>query len=265
MNIKENSSRQGKLNNLIKTKGIVLASKVVGSIENLARILELDLTDNDVQEKLIKNFINFGNFLNVEVSFLAIRTSKTGNKIIDVHYINDDNSPFYREVINNIVNQMNNFFPFKVDSTGVPVFYSRGLTAFIDATPINTEEDDDELIQESIRRILKEENFIPLVIRRRLSSDEIEEAFDYALERMGRSMNNQNSVIYKEKKHTTLGLFAKFVIDEMVTYLEQDYFNDDNRIYFSDDDYYYDKIRKPLLRHYGKRIKERYNKEMGRN
>jgi hypothetical protein len=45
----------------------------------------------------------------------------------------------------------------------------------------------------------------------------------------------------------------------MVTYLEQDYFTDDNRIYFEDDDFYYDKIRKPLLRHYGGRIKERYN------
>ena len=45
----------------------------------------------------------------------------------------------------------------------------------------------------------------------------------------------------------------------MITYLEQDYFSDDNRIYFSDDDFYYDKIRKPLLRHYGSRIKERYN------
>ena len=113
-------------------------------------------------------------------------------------------------------------------------------------------------IQESIRRILKEEGFIPLPIKRRISYDEIEEAFDNALERMGWSMNNPDSIIYKEKG-TTLKIFAKFVIDEMVTYLEQDYFNDDNRIYFSDDDYYYDKIRKPLLRHYGKRIKEKYN------
>jgi hypothetical protein len=114
-------------------------------------------------------------------------------------------------------------------------------------------------IQESIKRILREENFIPSPIKRRISPEDIEEAFDEALQRMGRSMNNQNSVIHKDKEHTTLWLFAKFVIDEMVTYLEQDYFNDDNRIYFSDDDYYHEKIRKPLLRHYGKRIKEKYN------
>jgi len=102
------------------------------------------------------------------------------------------------------------------------------------------------------------ESDIPLIIRRRVSAENIEEAFESALDRMGGSMENPNSVIYKEKG-TTLRLFAKFVIDEMVTYLEQDYFNDDNRIYFEDDDFYYDKIRKPLLKNYGSRIKERYN------
>jgi hypothetical protein len=113
-------------------------------------------------------------------------------------------------------------------------------------------------LQEHIRRILREESHIPSVIKRRVSTEDIEEAFEYALDRMGNSMENPNSIIYKEKG-TTLGLFAKFVIDEMVTYLEQDYFTDDDRVYFEDDDFYYDKIRKPLLRYYGSRIKERYN------
>lgn len=118
-------------------------------------------------------------------------------------------------------------------------------------------------LQEQINRMKSmmggiNESHIPLVIRRRVSDEDIEEAFEHALDRMGNSMENPNSVIYKEKG-TTLWLFAKFVIDEMVTYLEQDYFTDDNRIYFEDDDFYYDKIRKPLLRHYGGRIKERYN------
>jgi len=118
-------------------------------------------------------------------------------------------------------------------------------------------------LQEQISRIQSmmgaiNESDIPLIIRRRVSAENIEEAFESALDRMGGSMENPNSVIYKEKG-TTLRLFAKFVIDEMVTYLEQDYFNDDNRIYFEDDDFYYDKIRKPLLKNYGSRIKERYN------
>jgi len=112
-------------------------------------------------------------------------------------------------------------------------------------------------LQEHIRRILMEEMYIPSVIRRRVSTENIEEAFDNALDTMGKSMENPYSVIYK-KRGTALWLFAKFVIDEMVTNLEQDYFTDDDRIYFEDDDFYYDKIRKPLLRHYGSRIKERY-------
>jgi hypothetical protein len=117
-------------------------------------------------------------------------------------------------------------------------------------------------LQEHIRKVLREETHIPLTILRRVSAEEIEEAFESALDRMGGSMENPDSVIYK-KKGITLRTFAKSVIDEMVTYLEQDYFTDDNRVYFEDDDFYYDKIRKPLLRQYGSRIKERYNQIVG--
>jgi len=118
-------------------------------------------------------------------------------------------------------------------------------------------------IKESIRRILSEETQIPSVIRRRVSSDDIEEAFEFALEQNADSMNNPRSIIFKEKEHTTLRVFSKFVIDDMVTHIEQESFNDDNRIYFSDNEEdtekYHEQIRKPLLKHYGKRIKERYN------
>jgi hypothetical protein len=118
-------------------------------------------------------------------------------------------------------------------------------------------------IKESIRRILSEETQIPSVIRRRVSSDDIEKAFDYALKENALSMYEPNSIIYKGKEDTTLWVFSKFVIDDMVTLIEQEYFNDDNRIYFSDNEEdtkkYHEQIRKPLLRHYGDRIKERYN------
>jgi hypothetical protein len=118
-------------------------------------------------------------------------------------------------------------------------------------------------IKESIRRILSEETQIPSVIRRRVSSDDIEEAFEFALEQNADFMNNPRSIIFKEKEHTTLRVFSKFVIDDMVTHIEQESFNDDNRIYFSDNEEdtekYHEQIRKPLLKHYGKRIKERYN------
>jgi hypothetical protein len=41
-------------------------------------------------------------------------------------------------------------------------------------------------------------------------------------------------------------------------YLEQDYFSDENRIYF-DDEIYHEKIRVPLMNYFGNRIKKRYN------
>jgi len=120
-------------------------------------------------------------------------------------------------------------------------------------------------LQKTIRRILKEEGFGITPIRRRISPNDMEEAFDYSLEENATSMDNPNSVIYKEK-NPTLWVFAKFVIDDMITLIEQEYFNDDNRIYFSVDDEdnesYHEKIRQPLLRYYGKRIKEKYNEVM---
>jgi hypothetical protein len=70
-------------------------------------------------------------------------------------------------------------------------------------------------IKESIRRILSEETQIPSVIRRRVSSDDIEEAFEFALEQNADSMNNPRSIIFKEKEPTTLWVFSKFVIDDI--------------------------------------------------
>jgi len=114
------------------------------------------------------------------------------------------------------------------------------------------------------RNLNESENLIPLPIRRRISSDDLEEAFHYALEQNAISMTNPNSIIFKDKEHTTLEIFSKFVIDDMITVIEQEFFNDDNRIYFSDIDsdndydYYHEKIRKPLLKHYKDRMKEKF-------
>jgi hypothetical protein len=58
-------------------------------------------------------------------------------------------------------------------------------------------------LQEQISRILKEDSNIPFVILRRVTPEDIEEAFEFALDRMGYMMENPNSFIYK-KKETTL-------------------------------------------------------------
>jgi hypothetical protein len=110
-------------------------------------------------------------------------------------------------------------------------------------------------LQESIKRVLREETQIPSSIRRRVSYSDIEEAFLNALDSIDYSrLHNQFSPI----KNISLKTFAKLVIDELNMYLEQDYFSDENRIYF-DDETYHEKIRVPLMNYFGNRIKKRYN------
>lgn len=109
-------------------------------------------------------------------------------------------------------------------------------------------------LKESIKRILKEETQIPSIIRRRVSVKDIEKAFKSSLEDNTRwfSKGILDSIEFE--------VFAKNVIDDMVTLIEQEYFKDDNRIYFEDDDFYFEQIRKPLIKQYYHRIKARHNK-----
>jgi len=113
-------------------------------------------------------------------------------------------------------------------------------------------------LQENIRRVLREETQIPSSIRRRVTNSDIEEAFLKALDSIDYSrLHNQFSPI----KNISLKTFAKLVIDEMTTDLEQDYFSDNNRIYFDNDEIYHEKIRVPLMNYFGNRIKKRYNND----
>ena len=112
-------------------------------------------------------------------------------------------------------------------------------------------------IEETIKRILREETQIPSVIRRRVTNSDIEEAFLKALDFIDyQRLHNQFSPV----KNISLKTFTKLVIDEMATSLEQDYFNDENRIYFNDETYH-DEIRVPLMNYFFDRIKKRYNSE----
>jgi hypothetical protein len=54
--LKEETSLQSKLQNMIDTKGIDIASTAVGGMKNVAKILNLDLDDIKTQEMLVKNF-----------------------------------------------------------------------------------------------------------------------------------------------------------------------------------------------------------------
>ena len=111
-------------------------------------------------------------------------------------------------------------------------------------------------LQESIRRVLREETNVPLSFRRRITNSDIEEEFLKALDSIDYSrLHNQFSPI----KNISLKTFAKLVIDEMYMYLEKDYFSDEDSLLFDDDKIYHEKIRVPLMNYFGDRIKKRYN------
>ena len=113
-------------------------------------------------------------------------------------------------------------------------------------------------IKESIRRILREESSIPLALRRRVSYDDIEEAFQDSLDDAIESAYNSKSVFWRVRNDKRWWVFSKWVIDDMITLLEQEFFSDDNRVYFDDGDFYYEKIRKPLIAYYKDRLEEAF-------
>ena len=110
-------------------------------------------------------------------------------------------------------------------------------------------------LQESIRRILREETDIPLKIRRRLSPKLIENAFQTALDGNTMLKTKPGSMLHK----ASFIKFANFVIDDMVEYMEDQINMDGNSYYYGNDDAYIEEVRNPLLKHYGDRIKKRYD------
>jgi hypothetical protein len=114
-------------------------------------------------------------------------------------------------------------------------------------------------LQETIRKELRKEGGIPLVIKRRVKPSDIEEAFDYALEENALCVTNPNCSLYRDD---SFWVFSKFVIDDMVTLFEQEYFSNEDRIYFSDNEedykYYHKEIRQPLINYFWNRMKKKH-------
>jgi hypothetical protein len=134
--LREETTLQSRVNELINTKGVVLASTMVGGLDTLSKILNLDLNDVDTQEKLVKNFINFYDLKeeSIIIDFLEVRTTVNGGKIIKVNgTVTDDWENFNSWYVLHICGEMERFFPFKTQPAGYPVFASRGVKIFIDS------------------------------------------------------------------------------------------------------------------------------------
>ena len=153
--LKEETSLSIKLKNLIDNKGIDMASTAVGGIKNVAKILNLDLDDVDTQEMLVKNFIYHTKIDQIDVSFIEVRSSVSGGKILTINLKTDDTASnvtsWYVHEICNYFNgrqdspELNKtLFPFKVKPAWHPVFELSGCKIFLDAKIVDEEEEDEE-------------------------------------------------------------------------------------------------------------------------
>jgi hypothetical protein len=144
--LKEETSLQNRLNEMIKSLGVVLASKAVGGFDNLVKILNLDLDDIKTQEMLVKNFIYYNKLEGIDILHLEINRNKPDKVRIKIHF--DTNlfaSNVESWVTRTMSDEINKFFPFKSAPYWEPVFATRGVTVVLDSEQITNEDDEDEM------------------------------------------------------------------------------------------------------------------------
>ena len=136
---------------LIKTDGIERALKTVGGIKRLAKILEIDFEDINVQEKLVKDFIYYDNTEGVEVAFIEVRTGRSGGKILDIHIREYFDGPvnIASWYVNEMLDKIRKVFPFTVGASWHPVFTSTKPRISLDCHIIEDEVEDTENITEN--------------------------------------------------------------------------------------------------------------------
>jgi hypothetical protein len=145
----EDTDIQKNVRNLVKTKGIYFASSVVGGFKNVVKILNLDVTDIETQEMLVKNFINYAELEDVEISFLEVNRNRPDKVRIKIYFkTNLMASNMESWIIGTLRDEINKFFPFNSMASYEPAFAGRSATVVLDAEKI--EESDEENIQENL-------------------------------------------------------------------------------------------------------------------
>ena len=215
--LKEETSLQSKLQSMIDTKGIDIASTAVGGMKNVAKILNLDLNDVDTQSMLVKNFIENTKVDEVDVQSVDVRPSASG-KILTVNFKTDDTAAnvaswYVREICEYLSKEL---FPFRVQPSWNPVFASGGCKIFLDANIIGDEEDEN----------IVTENRINPSLRRRFSQD----LDDLEIRKIMR-------VVMGDKYLEDYDHYDSFVDDVVMGV--SDYLFDENNISISDGNNYY--------------------------
>ena len=135
---------QGKLNQVLKTQGVVSASKVVGSFSNLVKKLGLETDDLKTQEMLVKSFIYHADIEDVNILHLEINRNRPDKVRIKIHF--DTNNPASNMeswLVRTLCDEMNKFFPFKTAAFWEPDFAGRGVTVVLDSEQIVNGDDED--------------------------------------------------------------------------------------------------------------------------
>lgn len=145
--LKEESELKTKVENMVKTRGIQFASKMLGDLDNVIKILGLDTNNIDVQEELVKNFIMFSKDvdLDIDVSFIKVSRISRGTVIAPFivstrgYALVSNAASFFDRTVCEL---MNDFFPFKTE----PIWEfernkSNDTKIFINSVELN--EDDD--------------------------------------------------------------------------------------------------------------------------
>jgi len=148
--LNEENSLQSKLMQMMKTKGVDLTSEVVGGFDNLNKILKLDLDDINVQEMLVKNFINFVEIPEIEVVGLEVKKSSSERRIIKILFKTESEARNVESwLVYDIIDYLSkNLFPFGIKPAWQPAFSGGNIKIALNSELV--EEDEDGNITESV-------------------------------------------------------------------------------------------------------------------
>ena len=135
---------QEKLNQVLKTQGVVSASKVVGGIDNLVKKLGLEMDDLKTQEMLVKSFIYHSDIEDVDILHLEINRDRPDKVRIKIHFeTNNPASNMQSWLVRTLCDEMNKFFPFKTAVFWEPAFAGRGVTVVLDSEQLVNGDDEE--------------------------------------------------------------------------------------------------------------------------
>ena len=154
MNLQENirkvlreerlNKTQEKLKEMIKTLGVVLASKAVGGLDNLVKKLGLEMDDLKTQEMLAKSFIYHTDIEYVDILHLEINRDRPDKVRIKIHFnTNDPASNMQSWLVRTLCDEMNRFFPFTIAAFWEPAFAGRGVTVILDSEQLVNGDDEE--------------------------------------------------------------------------------------------------------------------------